>query len=55
MDRLGGLAKYYNQVGAQRGGNKVIYGADAPQAKNTVLNVSEIEAKVSEATSDKPW
>jgi len=25
------------------------------QAKNVVLNVSEIEAKVIEATNDEPW
>jgi len=25
------------------------------QAKNVVLNVSEMEAKVQEATNDEPW
>jgi hypothetical protein len=28
---------------------------DAAQAKNVVLNVSEMEAKVREATNDDPW
>ena len=29
--------------------------ADSAQAKNVVFNVSEMEAKVREATNDDPW
>jgi epsin len=65
MDRLESLAStlsqvtlydvksMYNQVRAR--GVCGWGGADGAQAKNMVMNVSEFEGKVMEATNDEPW
>jgi epsin len=65
MDRLESLAStlsqvtlydvksMYNQVCLR--GVWPARGADGAQAKNMVMNVSEFEGKVMEATNDEPW
>lgn len=35
--------------------NAINFDNKSSQAKNVVLNVSEMEAKVREATNDEPW
>ena len=65
MDRLDSLANtlssmtiydikaMYNQVHLQSGSSE--YPSHRPQARNAVLNISEMEAKVREATNEEPW
>lgn len=45
------------RVSSVRAGGVVLMHLDAksPQAKNVVFNVSEMEAKVREATNEDPW
>lgn len=65
MDRLDSLANtisgmsiydikaMYNQVYQQSRPSSLP--SHLPQARNAVLNISEMEAKVKDATSDEPW
>ena len=47
------IKSMYNQVRVELRGMGSI--TDSAQAKNVVFNVSEMEAKVREATNDDPW
>ena len=47
------IKSMYNQVCVELRGMGSI--TDSAQAKNVVFNVSEMEAKVREATNDDPW
>lgn len=54
------IKSMYNQVRIDSRNTLLVIGSDARwiprlQAKNIVLNVSEMEAKVREATNDDPW
>lgn len=53
------IKSMYNQVKLQPtifiATTLIVISAMLTQAKNVVLNVSEMEAKVREATNDDPW
>jgi epsin len=48
------IKSMYNQVHLITSRPRLVIDSDR-QAKNVVLNVSEMEAKVREATNDDPW